>query len=137
MNFKNAQQRLNSTGQKNNSENTHARFFSPNMDAVKVWNDIFPQNERGEIIFRDPRPDLDSEQHEGFYWGLLIAYAFDLSRDLAGSLHGFRCMGCRLINDNGWKIQPGAEWTPEEYQAARDRYLVPFKPQIVKLLSSL
>lgn len=135
MSFKNAKR--NATEKKNAVEKP-GPIFRPSKEISDEWPNIFSRNEQGETVFRDPRPDLDRGDGEELVWGLLIASAFDRSRDLAGSLHGFRCMGTRLVReDKGWKMVPGGEWGPGEYEQARQDYLLPHKPLMIKLLNGL
>ena len=101
-----------------------------------------PEEEEA-LVFCDPRQDLaDEDPEESWYWGWLLADALGINKDLAITLHGFRCQGTRLERtEKGFKLQPEVSeraWqSQEEYQQARDKYLVPHQKQLVRLLKSL
>lgn len=134
--------------------------FKPQKNLVAEWPEVFqfqrvprlptgkwdrgPEEEEEEVIvFKDPRPDLAEEDPEESYWWLwLLADALGINKDLAITLHGFRCQGTRLERtEKGFKLQPevsGRGWqSVEDYQMARDKYLVPHQKQLVKVLRNL
>jgi len=132
--------------------------FKPQKNLADEWPEVFqyetvPRMPTGKwdrgpeeeevIVFKDPRPDLAEEDPEESYWWLwLLADALGINKDLAITLHGFRCMGTRLVRtEKGFAMKPEVSergWqSAEEYQAARDKYLVPHQKQLVKLLKNL
>lgn len=101
-----------------------------------LWPTSFERRE-GQTVFKDPRADIGGIE-ESFMWAWLISSAWDKSKELAGTLHGFRVYGCRLEkSENGWRINPGADWQEGEYAAAREKYLVPHKNLLMQLLREL
>ena len=132
--------------------------FKPQKNLAAEWPEVFqfqavprlptgkwdrgPEEEEA-LVFCDPRQDLaDEDPEESWYWGWLLANALGINKDLAITLHGFRCQGTRLERtEKGFKLQPEVSeraWlSQEEYQQARDKYLVPHQKQLVKLLRSL
>lgn len=132
--------------------------FKPTRNLAAEWPDVFqyetvprlpnskwdrgPKEEKA-IVFCDPRRDLAEEDpDESWYWGWLLIEALDINEELAITLHGFRCMGTRLVRtEKGFKMQPEVSkraWkSEEEYRQARDKYLMPYQKQLVKLLKNL
>ena len=88
----------------------------------------------------DPRPDLieDSE-----LWTRLLELASERDKDLAGTLHGFRCQGTRLKRGRTSyvlrpDIDPVRAWPSQaEYEKERDKWLKPYTKEIAVLLKSL
>lgn len=134
--------------------------FKPQKNLADEWPEVFryetvprmptgkwdrgPEEEEEVIVFKDPRPDLAEEDPgESYWWTWLLADAWQVDRDLATTLHGFRCQGTMLeINPNGgMKMKPevGEQgWDSlEDYQMARDKYLVPKKDKLSRLLRNL
>ena len=133
--------------------------FKPQKNLAAEWPEVFqfrrvprlptskwdrgPEEEEA-LVFCDPRQDLaDEDSEESWFWGWLLADALEINKDLAITLHGFRCQGTRLeINPNGGMklVQEVGEngWDSlDDYKAARDKYLVPHQKQLVRLLKSL
>lgn len=132
--------------------------FKPQKNLAAEWPEVFryetvprlptgkwdrdPEEEEA-LVFCDPRQDLaDEDPEESWFWGWLLADALAVNKELAITLHGFRCQGTRLERtEKGFKLQPEVSeraWlSQEEYQQARDKYLVPHQKQLVKLLRSL
>lgn len=132
--------------------------FKPTRNLVTEWPEVFqfrrvprlptskwdrgPEEEEA-LVFCDPRQDLaDEDLEESWFWGWLLADALAVNKELAITLHGFRCQGTRLERtEKGFKLQPEVSeraWqSQEEYQQARDKYLVPHQKQLVKLLKNL
>lgn len=132
--------------------------FKPQKNLAAEWPEVFqfqavprlptgkwdrgPEEEEA-LVFCDPRQDLaDEDPEESWFWAWLLADALGTNKDLAITLHGFRCQGTRLERtEKGFKLQPEVSergWqSAEEYQAARDKYLVPHQKQLVKLLKNL
>lgn len=99
----------------------------------------------------DPRPDLIGDRAR---WWVLLQAAYRLDdgtqdNSLFGALVGMRCCGARLeiAGPADWSLQPegplpswrivrGAEMTEAEYADYRQRYLVPHKAALGKLLSA-
>jgi|GEM_PF-2889831 len=132
--------------------------YKPSLNLAAEWPEVFekrimPQipngkwdrgpDEAEEIVFIDPRGDLAGEDpQESYWWSWLLAEAWKVNRQLAITLHGFRCMATRLIRtDIGFSMKPEVSnrgWrSQEEYQQDRDRYLVPHREQLTKLLKQL
>lgn len=131
--------------------------FKPSSHLADEWPAVFPKeilptqpNKYGRgplkdefIIFQDPRSDLEAQDGlESLTWCCLLADAWAVSRELAVTLHGFRCQGSRLVKtEKGYAIKPevGEQgWESEkEYQEARDKYLVPYREQLTRLLKNL
>jgi hypothetical protein len=89
----------------------------------------------------DPRPDLKNDS-EG--WTIFLTIAEKINLELAGTLHGMRCCGLRLIREaQSYSLRP--EFNPEtskwnnqaEYMADRDKWLAPFGREIIGLLNQL
>lgn len=131
--------------------------FKPDRNLAAEWPEVFQLRttnrlpsgkwdkgpaETEAIIFCDPRPDLGGED-EKYWWFWLLANAWEVNKELAITLHGFRCQGCKLEpnSSGGMKIVPEVSergWeSVEDYQMARDKYLVPHQKQLVKLLKNL
>lgn len=101
---------------------------------------------RGE--WRDPLRDLfppgDPILADSPLWDELLRRAAEADPQLAGNLHGFRCAGCRLVPEpgRGCRLVPGVgpEYgyrTRTEYEAARDRWLMPYRRLLQPLLEAL
>lgn len=131
--------------------------FKPDRNLAAEWPEVFQLRttnrlpsgkwdkgpaETEAIIFCDPRPDLGGED-EKYWWFWLLANAWEVNKELAITLHGFRCQGCKLepnssggmklvpeVGENGWD-------SLDDYKAARDKYLVPHQKQLAGLLKSL
>jgi hypothetical protein len=89
----------------------------------------------------DPRPNLISDSAE---WTKLLNAAENTNKELAGTLHGFRCSGARLTKTSqGYIIEPdlnpkSSKWlTKAAYVIDRDKWLVPYKDELIKLLDGL
>jgi hypothetical protein len=100
-------------------------------------------NGREEIVFSDPRPDLDDGSGlESYLWADLLSIMFKINKDAARTIHGFRCQGCRLvkgekiyvirpqIGPDGWESQ-------EEYDKAKKKYLEPIRGDVLLALKRL
>lgn len=132
--------------------------FKPSRNLPAEWPEVFqlrtvPRLPTGKwdrgpleeeaLVFCDPRQDLaDEDPEESWFWGWLLADALAVNKELAITLHGFRCMGTRLVRtEKGFAMKPEVSeraWlSQEEYQQARDKYLVPHQKQLVKLLKNL
>jgi hypothetical protein len=93
------------------------------------------------MIELDPRPDLHYDSKE---WTILLILADTTNQILAGILHGFRCCGLRLHRGKeGYALRPDldpemSKWiTKNGYEADRDKWLMPYKNEIVGLLEQL
>ena len=85
----------------------------------------------------DPRHDLDSD-HE--YWQLVLKEADKLDHTLYGILHGYRCVGTRLIKEDGrLKLKKRREWEKywvddKEYKVESHKNLLPYRNLIKEIL---
>lgn len=91
----------------------------------------------------DPRPDLQ-EDHQ--LWTRLLTLAMKKhGEELAGVLHGFRCGGTRLRQGkHGYVLRPDIDPTGRvawmsmaEYEEIRDKYLAPWREEVIALLKGL
>lgn len=87
-------------------------------------------------ILPDPRPDLKDDSAA---WAEVLTATLPRSLELACILHGFRCQGCRLLQQRThYKIVPviGAHgWrNREDYQRYADKYLADHKALLLEVL---
>jgi hypothetical protein len=88
----------------------------------------------------DPRPDLANDSQE---WTRLLSMAEGINLELAGTLHGLRCCGLRLVwEPQGYSLRPefnkDSGWHNEaEYMADRDKWLMSYGKEIIALLNRL
>jgi hypothetical protein len=89
-----------------------------------------------------PLPDWRAENlpDDAYAWSLLLSAAFALDGDnpigLYGSLHGFRCLGAKLVGTyHGVRIESGELGV--DYLELRRRYLLPHADALTTLLSHL
>ena len=100
-------------------------------------------NGREEIVFSDPRPDLDDGSGlESYLWADLLSIMFKINKEAARTIHGFRCQGCRLVKgDKIYVIRPqiGPDgWeSQEEYDKAKKKYLEPIRGDVLLALKRL
>jgi hypothetical protein len=89
----------------------------------------------------DPRPDLEEDSH---LWQQVLEVASELNPDIHAVLHGFRCMGCRLVNtEAGLRMEPRIDdgESPQrygfdseaDYQRERSRWLIPVTDEVVEI----
>lgn len=100
--------------------------------------------------WQDPRPDLAADR---LRWWLLLEAAYRLdgqdTEGLYGALFGLRCCGVRLelANPDTYSLAPegppptyrlvrGEELSEAEYQNLHQRYLVPQREALTRLLSA-
>lgn len=100
--------------------------------------------------WQDPRPDLATDRSR---WWLLLEAAYRLDgqdpEGLYGALFGLRCCGARLelANPETWGARPedppptyrlvrGEELSEAAYADLRQRYLVPHREALTRLLSA-
>lgn len=100
--------------------------------------------------WQDPRPDLAADRSR---WWLLLEAAYRLDgqdpEGLYGALFGLRCCGARLelANPETWGARPedppptyrlvrGEELSEAAYAELRQRYLVPHREALTRLLSA-
>ena len=96
----------------------------------------------GDGIVYDPRPDL---AYDSIDWIRLLATAKLKNVPLAHELKAFRCGGLRLQRDSrGYILTPELEqsrsvhWKSQaDYERDRDKYLMPFRDEIISLLDDL
>lgn len=94
----------------------------------------------------DPRPDLKSDTRE---WTRFLKLAAKINTDMAWLLNGFRCVGLRLqrVRDqhgnDQYALRPeydpkSSKWaTQAEYEKDRDKWLLPYKQEILELLNKI
>lgn len=89
----------------------------------------------------DPRPDLKFDSKE---WTRLLQMAEKKNTTVAWLLNGFRCCGLRLHRDSqGYAMRPefdptSSQWTSRQaYEKDRDKWLMPYKQEIIDLLNRL
>lgn len=105
---------------------------------------------RPDPPWADPRPDLTADRAR---WWLVLEAAYRLDGQdpagLYGALFGMRCCGARLelANPKDYSLQPegpaptyrlvrGEELSEAEYTDLRQRYLVPHREALTRLLSA-
>lgn len=90
------------------------------------------------MYLTDPRRDLTKDS---WLWEQLLLAAYSLDSDnpdgCFAALHGMRCMGAKLVpKDNGIGVTLLAGEMPEErFRELRRDYLLPHKPQALKLFA--
>jgi len=78
----------------------------------------------------DPRADKVSDHK---HWKNVLHNAWHLNKDLYGVLHGVRCGGAEIVQTaNSFMLVPG-DWSPEEWDDVKLRYLAPHKEQLISL----
>lgn len=96
-----------------------------------------------EDLIADPRPDLKEDSE---LWTAILKNAARSNLELYGILHGFRCMGTRLKHNSKGNVVLRPDIDPtgarawasqQEYDQAKNRYLVPHHAEITELLSEL
>lgn len=100
-----------------------------------------------EVIQAEPPitdPRKDDLKYDSASWTKLLELARKKDPMLAGTLHGFRCGGLRLHRGGkGYALRPDFDpqtsiWTSvTEYEADRDKWLMPYRKEIVELLQQL
>jgi hypothetical protein len=108
-----------------------------------AWSDPTPTRPSPPPL-TDPRPDLPDDSAD---WTRLLALAGAIPPAvLAGTLHGFRCCGARLTYERGhWRFTPtidptervGLWQTREAWERDREKWLLPFRRQILGVLAQL
>ncbi len=83
-----------------------------------------------EPLISDPRPDLKADSD---CWARLLYNAAVFNRDVAGVLHGLRCLGARIISRNGQWIIAGGQ-IPETKWTRLKKELAPAGERIMWLL---
>jgi len=91
---------------------------------------------------KDPRPDLTSDSK---LWTRLLQLAEKESPYLPGILHGFRCEGTRIKKgQKGYALRPDIDpagdsaWiSKREYDEEKQKWLNPYRQEIVQLLKKL
>lgn len=100
-------------------------------------------NRNGEYYpeLADPRPDLKADSE---LWVKLLESSWNPDNaDLFFILHGFRCNSLRLVRGSqGYVLRPEFDehsgWQDEQdYRECRDKYLVPHKVELERLLRGL
>ena len=93
-------------------------------------------------LMGDPRLDMKEDSR---LWDVLLDMACREDKELAGTLHGFRCMGTRIKEvDDRYVLRPDIDplgrraWeSKSEYKEARDKWLRPHAQKITVLLQEL
>lgn len=92
-----------------------------------------------EPPWTDPRPDLVADHA---HWEDLLGRAWRLDaadpEGVYGALNGIRCCAARLERTQpaGWRIVRGDELSEQEWHDLRERWLLPHKDAITKLLGA-
>jgi hypothetical protein len=87
----------------------------------------------------DPRPDMANDSSD---WVRFLKTCYNISPDLYYLLHGFRCMGTRLLRgQHSYILRPeitGQGWeNTAHYERVRDKELEPWRGQVVEVLRGL
>ncbi len=88
----------------------------------------------------DPRPDL---VEDSALWVRFLELAGEKDKQLAGTLHGFRCQGTRIVlGRSGYVLRPELDpekgWnSQQEYERMREKWLKPHIEKIAQLLKKL
>ena len=88
----------------------------------------------------DPRPDL---AEDSALWVRFLELAGEKDKQLAWTLHGFRCQGTRIVlGRSGYVLRPELDpikgWnSQQEYERMRDKWLKPHIEKIAQLLKKL
>jgi len=92
-----------------------------------------------EPPWTDPRPDLVADHAQ---WEDLLGRAWRLDaadpEGVYGALNGIRCCAARLERTQpaGWRIVRGDELSEQEWHDLRERWLLPHRDAITKLLGA-
>jgi len=79
----------------------------------------------------DPRKDI-AVDHK--YWEDILWNAWHLTKPLYYILHGIRCGGGGLtLTPKSFKLLPG-EWSEQEWEEIKQKYLDPVKDQLIWIL---
>jgi hypothetical protein len=80
----------------------------------------------------DPRPDIWVDHN---LWATLLPLAHGHGpEELFGALHGLRCLGAGLAKLGGRVQLTHGAIDPRDYQADREKYLIPHAQQLVMIL---
>lgn len=136
---------------------THAATPNVTLAERNVTLTSGPNVTPGRIVldppdppWQDPRPDLIGDRHR---WWVLLQAAYRLdgesNNSLFGVLVGLRGCGARLeiagppnwhLGPEGplpnWRLVKGEEMTEAEYADYRERYLVPHRAALTRLLAA-
>ena len=136
----------NSTGKNETSKNYRtAKIFQGALfgEPEVVIEVETPEPEPGKQETKpatDPRPDL---AEDSALWVRFLELAEKQDPMLAGTLHGFRCLGTRLRQGrSGYVLRPEIDpirgWLSQaEYEKERDKWLMPHISTIKDLLKQL
>jgi len=92
-----------------------------------------------EPPWTDPRPDLVADHDR---WEDLLGRAWRLDaadpEGVYGALNGIRCCAARLerTQSAGWRLVKGDELSEQEWHDLRERWLLPHREAITKLLGA-
>ena len=104
--------------------------------AIRAHKSELLSELRRRDLTQDPRPDL---VEDGALWCKLLSSAYEVDgtdpTGLAGVLHGLRCVGCRLAQEDGVvRLQAGDN---EDYETDRATWLLPHAASLIGLLRTL
>ena len=112
--------------------------------SVSFVSSLREENQEYFDPLADPRPDLDEDSH---LWAKVLERARRSNQDVHGVLHGFRCMGARLLlSDAGLKMEPRVHdgenpqayefHSREQYLQLRRRWLLPMTDEVSAIFKS-
>ncbi len=114
-------------------------FGSGEPDPEKIGpllQELKDKKEQVLQLLEDPRPDLREDSH---LWQGVLKKAKNIDNFMHGSLHGFRCAGCRLkLEGDTLRLYPSDHWkNKEEYNQDKVEYLIPHKEEIRQLFKDI
>lgn len=116
-----------------------ALFGEPEVAIEVEIPELEPGNQETKPV-TDPRPDL---AEDSALWVRFLELAGEKDKQLAWTLHGFRCQGTRIVQGKkGYLLRPELDPTKgwknrQEYEKERDRWLMPHIDVIAELLKKL
>ncbi len=118
---------------------TMSKLCGPQLFRKNLFTgEVLPENVTEKKYYTpkginiDPRQDLVEDT---CLWTILLTEARKKSITLAGVLHGLRCGGTRIESGAKGLVIRGGDW--EDYGTYRDKYLMPYKDDVKKLLERL
>lgn len=116
------------------------------VDKLSRYNQILSKKPVEKVnipaLNVDPRPELSDDSE---LWVMLLTLAQQHTGDLQfwGTLQGFRCLGTRIRQITGGSLALRPHIGPDgfddstEYEKLRDRWLKPYKGQLIDLMKML